>query len=92
VYSGRGRGGGHTTTQSHCQVKGASCQNVLIDERVVVFQLLATKDKSLLPWWGPFSVLDLSLDVLNRAEAVYSKRDRPPAQCHDTDLHGLVDM
>jgi len=46
-------------------VEGGFLLNVIVGESSAVFQLLASKDQSLLIGWDSFFVLDLSFDVVD---------------------------
>merc|ERR1712176_372837 len=55
----------HTSSQSKNQMQGAFLLDVIIGEGSSIFQLLSSKDQSLLIWGNAFLVLDLGLDILN---------------------------
>merc|ERR1712112_760016 len=50
----------HTTSQSENQMQGAFLLDVVIGEGSTIFQLLSSKDQSLLIWGNSFLVLDFS--------------------------------
>jgi len=55
----------HTSSQSKHKMEGAFLLDIVIREGSSIFQLLSSKDQSLLVWGNSFLILDLSLDVLN---------------------------
>jgi hypothetical protein len=55
----------HTSSKSKDEMECGLLLDVVIGEGSTVFELLTSKDKSLLIWWDTFLVLDLSLDILN---------------------------
>merc|ERR1711868_355858 len=55
----------HTTSQSKHKMKSAFLLDVVVREGSSIFQLLSSKDQSLLIWGNSFLVLDLGLDILN---------------------------
>merc|ERR1719394_1063592 len=61
--------------------------NVVIGEGSSVFQLLSSKDQSLLIWRNSFLVLDLGLDILNRIRRLNLKSDGLSSEGLDKDLH-----
>ena len=54
-----------TTSQSQDQVKGRFLLDVVVRQSSTIFQLLTSKDQSLLVWRNTFLVLDLRLDIVN---------------------------
>merc|ERR1719282_2041361 len=77
----------HTTSQSENQMKGTFLLDVVIGKSSSVFQLLSSKDQSLLIWWNSFLVLDLGLDILNGIRWFNLQGDGFASQCLDKDLH-----
>jgi uncharacterized membrane protein len=55
----------HATSKSENQMKSGFFLDIVIAKSSAVFQLLSSKDESLLVGWDTFLVLDLGLDVLN---------------------------
>ena len=47
----------HSSTQTKDQVKGRLFLDVVVTEGTTIFQLLASKDQTLLIWWNAFLVL-----------------------------------
>jgi hypothetical protein len=58
-----------TTTETEDQVKSRFLLNVVVRQSTAVFELLASKDKTLLIRRDTFLVLDLLLDVVDRVGA-----------------------
>ena len=54
-----------STTETKNQVKSGLLLDVVVGQGTSVFQLLSSKDKTLLIRWNSFLVLDLGLDVVN---------------------------
>jgi len=61
--------------------------NVVVTQSAAIFQLLSSKDQSLLVWWDTFFVLDLSLHILNCVTGFNLQRDSLSSQCLDKNLH-----
>ena len=55
-----------------------------------VLELLSGEDQPLLVWWNPFLVLDLSLDIVDRGEALHLESDGLAGQSFHKDLHLLI--
>merc|ERR1719277_1988393 len=55
----------HTSSQSKNQMQSTLLLDIVIREGSSIFQLLSSKDQSLLVWGNSFLVLDLGLDILN---------------------------
>merc|ERR1712029_827173 len=68
-------------------MKGAFLLNVVIGEGSSIFQLLSSKDQSLLIWRDSFLVLDLGLDILNGVRRLNLEGDGFTSQGLDEDLH-----
>merc|ERR1712112_171169 len=77
----------HTSSQSENQMQGAFLLDVVIGEGSSIFQLLSSKDQSLLIWRNSFLVLDLSLDILNGIRRFNLKGDGLASEGLDKDLH-----
>jgi hypothetical protein len=61
--------------------------DVIVSKTSSVFQLLSSKDKSLLIGWDTFLVLNLGLDRLDRVVRLNLKGDGLSGQSSDKDLH-----
>jgi len=61
--------------------------NIVVRESATIFQLLASKNETLLVWGNALLVLDLSLDVLNGVRRLNLKSDGLASQGFDKDLH-----
>ena len=77
----------HTTTKSKNQVEGRLFLYVVVRKGASIFQLLASKDESLLIWWDSFLVLNLSLDVLDCIGSFDLKCDGLASERLDENLH-----
>jgi hypothetical protein len=54
-----------STSQPENQVQSRLLLDVVVAQGSSIFQLLTSKDKSLLVWWDTLLVLDLGLDIIN---------------------------
>ena len=61
--------------------------DVVIGEGSAVFELLTSKDESLLIWWDTFLVLDLGLDIFNGVCWFDIEGDCFTCECFDENLH-----
>jgi len=61
--------------------------DVVIGEGSAVFELLSSKDESLLIWWDSFLVLDLGLYVFNGVCWLDIKGDGFTCECFYENLH-----
>merc|ERR1712213_206708 len=77
----------HTSSQSKHKMKSTLFLDVVVGEGSSIFQLLSSKDQSLLIWGNSFLVLDLGLDILNRVRRLNLKGDGLASQGLDKDLH-----
>merc|ERR1711902_398692 len=77
----------HTSSQSENQMQGAFLLDVVIGKGSSIFQLLSSKDQSLLVWGNSFLILDLSLDILNRVRWFNLQGNGLASQGLDEDLH-----
>merc|ERR1719232_2576101 len=68
-------------------MQGTFLLDVVIGEGSSIFQLLSSKDQSLLIWGNSFLVLDLSLDILNGVRWFNLQGDGLSSQGLDEDLH-----
>merc|ERR1712152_26325 len=55
----------HTSSQSENKMESTFLLDIVIGKSSSIFQLLSSKDQSLLIWGNSFLVLDLGLDILN---------------------------
>ena len=55
----------HSSSETKNQMKSRLLLNIVVTQRAAIFQLLSSKDETLLVWWNTFLVLNLSLDVVN---------------------------
>merc|ERR1712115_554136 len=68
-------------------MQGAFLLDVVIGEGSTIFQLLSSKDQSLLIWGNSFLVLDLGLDILNGVRRFNLEGDGFTSEGLDKDLH-----
>lgn len=69
------------------KVEGRLLLDVVIREGAAVFELLTSKDKTLLVGGNALLVLDLGLDVVNGVRRLDLKGDRLARESLDEDLH-----
>jgi hypothetical protein len=77
----------HTTTKSEHQVKGGFLLDVVVRQGAAIFELLASKDQSLLIRRDAFLVLDLCLYILDGITGFDIKSDGLAREGLDKDLH-----
>ena len=77
----------HTSSESEDQVEGWFFLNVVVGEGSTVFQLLSSKDESLLIGWDTFFVLDLGFDVFNGVWWFNVKSNSLSGEGFNEDLH-----
>merc|ERR1712033_76665 len=68
-------------------MQGALLLNVIVREGSSIFQLLSSKDQSLLVWGNAFLVLDLGLHILNGVGRFNLKSNGLASESLDEDLH-----
>merc|ERR1719464_2050847 len=68
-------------------MKGRLFLDVVVRQSSSIFQLLSSKDQSLLIWRNTFLVLDLCLDILNGITRLHLQSDGLASQGLDKDLH-----
>ena len=68
-------------------MKGGFLLNVVITQSSSIFQLLSSKDQSLLVRWNALLILDLSLHVIDGVRRLDLQRDRLTREGLDKDLH-----
>jgi len=68
-------------------VKSGLLLDVVVWKSAAVFELLTSKDETLLVWWDTFLVLDFSLDVLNGVGWLNVQSDGLSSESLDEDLH-----
>ena len=68
-------------------MEGRLLLDVIIRQSAAIFQLLSSKDKTLLVRWDSFLVLDLGLDVLNGIRRLNLKSDGLSGEGFNEDLH-----
>jgi hypothetical protein len=64
--------------------------DVVVADRVVVFELFACEDETLLVGWDSFSVLDFGFDILNAVTWLNFQCDVLSCEGFDEDLHEFV--
>lgn len=68
-------------------MKSAFLLDVVIAECATIFELLSSKDKSLLIGWNAFFILDLCLNIVNSICRFNIKSDGLASQGLNEDLH-----
>ena len=76
-----------STPQTKNQVQGRLFLDVVVAERATIFQLLPSKDQTLLVWWNALLVLNLGLHILNRVTWLDLESDCLAGERLDEDLH-----
>jgi hypothetical protein len=59
---------------------------------VIIFELLARKDQTLLIRWDAFLVLDFGLDIFNRVRRLDIESDGLAGESFDKDLHACPSL
>jgi hypothetical protein len=77
----------HTSSKSENKMESGLFLDVVIGEGSAVFELLTSKDESLLIWWDTFLVLDLGLDIFNGVCWFDIEGDCFTCECFDENLH-----
>jgi hypothetical protein len=77
----------HTSSKSENKMESGLFLDVVIGEGSAVFELLTSKDESLLIWWDTFLVLDLSLNIFNGVCWFDIEGDCFSCECFDENLH-----
>ena len=65
----------HTTSQTQHKMESGFFLDVVIAESTAIFQLLTSKDQTLLIWGNAFLILDLSLHVFDGVRWLHLKGD-----------------
>ena len=61
--------------------------DVVVAQGAAILELLTSEDESLLVWWDPLLVLDLSLDIFDGVAGLNLKGDGFSGEGLDEDLH-----
>merc|ERR1712142_980477 len=77
----------HATSQTQNQMKSGFLLDVVVGQSATVFQLLASKDQTLLVGRDAFFVLDLCFDIFNGVAGLNFKGDGFPSESFDKNLH-----
>ncbi|KAG5272393.1 hypothetical protein AALO_G00165030, partial [Alosa alosa] len=77
----------HTTTETQHKMEGGLLLDVVVGQGAPIFQLLASKDQTLLVWGNALLVLDFGLHVLNGVTGFHLKGDGLAGQSLGEDLH-----
>merc|ERR1719334_1090597 len=77
----------HTSSQSQYKVEGRLLLDVVVRQSSAIFQLLSSKDQSLLIRWDTFFVLNLCLHILNGVRRFNLQSDGLASESLDEDLH-----
>jgi len=77
----------HTATETEDEMERGFLLDIVIREGSAVFELLSSKNETLLVGWNTLLVLDLGLDVVNSVRGLYLKGDGLSGESLDKDLH-----
>ena len=77
----------HASFQTWDELKCIVFLNVVVGQGAAIFQLLASKDQTLLVWGDAFLVLDLGLDILNGVRRLHLQGDSPAIGDLQEDLY-----
>merc|ERR1719481_1843335 len=77
----------HSTPQAEDEMKGRLFLDIVVGQGPTIFQLLSSKDQSLLVWWNTFLILDLSLYIFDGVRRLNLQRDGFTSQSFHKDLH-----
>ena len=78
----------HTTTETEDQMEGRLLLNVVVRKSAAIFELLTSKNKTLLVRGNTFLVLDLLLHGLDGIKGLDLEGDGLSGEGFDEDLHG----
>ena len=76
-----------TTTKAEDEVKGRLLLDVVVRKGATIFELLTSKDETLLIRGNSFLVLDLGLDVVDGVRRLDLEGDRLTRESFNKDLH-----
>merc|ERR1711963_451797 len=71
----------HASSQSQNQMKGRLLLDIVVRQGPSIFQLLSSKDKTLLVWWNALLILNFGLDVFNSVRSFNLECDGLASQC-----------
>merc|ERR1711957_102344 len=77
----------HSSSETEDQMKSGFLLDVIIAQGTSVFQLLSSKDETLLIRRNSFLILDLGLDIINGIGWFNIQSDGLSSKCFDKDLH-----
>ena len=80
-----------SASQPKDQVQGRLLLDVVVAQSTTIFQLLPSKDQTLLVRWDPLLVLDLGFHILDRVRWLNVKSDCLASQSLDKDLHSAAE-
>jgi len=81
----------HATSETQYQVEGGLLLDVVVGESTAIFQLLASKDQTLLIWGNAFLILNFCFYVLNGVWRLDFKSNSLASQGFDKDLHATTE-
>ena len=79
----------HTTTQAEHQVESRFLLDIVIRESASIFQLLSSKNQTLLVWRNTFLVLNFGFYILDGVRRLNVQGYSFARQGFDEDLHGV---
>merc|ERR1711957_847227 len=77
----------HSSTKTEDQMKSGFLLDVIVAQGTSVFQLLSSKDETLLIRRNSFLILNLGLDIINGIRWLNIQSDGLSSKCFDKDLH-----
>merc|ERR1719266_2331845 len=77
----------HSSTETEDKMESRLFLDVIVREGSAIFQLLSSKDQTLLVWRNSLLVLDFGLDIFNSVRGLYFQRDCFAGQGFHENLH-----
>ena len=77
----------HATAETEDEMESGLLLDVVVAQSATIFELLASKDESLLVGWDALLVLNLGLDVVNSVRGLDLKSDGLSCESLYEDLH-----
>ena len=77
----------HSTSESQYEMQGRLLLDVVVREGTTIFELLSSKDQSLLIWRDALLILDLGLHVFDGVSWLHVQGDGLSGECLHENLH-----
>merc|ERR1739845_307612 len=77
----------HSSSKAEYEMKSTFLLDVIIRQGTPIFELLTSKNETLLVWGNSFLILNFGLDIFNGIRWFDLKGDSFSSQCLDKDLH-----